>query len=54
VPATIAAFSKGIFGAATYSTNQRNKAGGTCHLSVINGHSKKEKKAIKTVLVAGT
>jgi hypothetical protein len=34
VPATSAAFSKGIFAAATNRTNQRNKAGGMCHLSV--------------------
>jgi hypothetical protein len=34
VPATSAAFSKGIFGAATDSTNQRNKGGGTWHYSV--------------------
>jgi hypothetical protein len=31
VPATSAASSKGIFAAATNSTNQTNKAGGTCH-----------------------
>jgi hypothetical protein len=31
VPATNAAFSKGIFVAATNSTNQTNKAGSTCH-----------------------
>jgi len=34
VPATSAASSKGIFTAATNSTNHTNKAGGTCHLSV--------------------
>ncbi len=31
VPSTSAAFSKGIFAAATNSTNQTNKAGWTCH-----------------------
>ncbi len=34
VPATSAAFSKGIFVAATISTNKRNKAGSSCHQSV--------------------
>jgi hypothetical protein len=34
VPATSAAFSRGIFAAATNSTNQTNKAGRTCHWAV--------------------
>jgi len=34
VAAANAASSKGIVAAATYSTNQANEAGGTCHLSV--------------------
>jgi hypothetical protein len=33
-PATSAYSSKGIFAVATNSTNQKNKACGTCHLSV--------------------
>jgi hypothetical protein len=33
VSATSAAFSKGIFAAATNSSNQANKAGCTCHKS---------------------
>ncbi len=31
VPATSIASSKGLFAAATFSTNKTNKAGGTCH-----------------------
>jgi hypothetical protein len=31
VPATSAASSKGLFAAATFSTNKTNKTGGTCH-----------------------
>ncbi len=31
MPVTGTAFSKGIFAAATKSTNKTNKAGGTCH-----------------------